>query len=116
VVEPELVAQRLLDAVEHNRREVFVPRWYRIAPLAQALAPVSSRGWRRAESVRQETRISAWQVRSPPPRPFRSPSSARPCVLPAHLGAQLACRRLTPQRYLLLLMIKGAPTGASGRP
>ena len=39
VAEPELVAERLLDAVEQNRREVFVPRWYRIAPLAQALAP-----------------------------------------------------------------------------
>jgi len=39
VVEPELVAERVLASVEHNRREVFVPRWYRIAPLAQALAP-----------------------------------------------------------------------------
>jgi uncharacterized protein len=39
VAEPELVAERLVDAVEHNRREVFVPRWYRVAPLAQALAP-----------------------------------------------------------------------------
>jgi short-subunit dehydrogenase len=53
VAEPELVAERLLDAVEHNRREVFVPRWYRIAPLAQALAPglvarVAARGIRPA--------------------------------------------------------------------
>jgi uncharacterized protein len=53
VVEPELVAERLLDAVEHNRREVFVPRWYRIAPLAQVLAPglvarVAARGIRPA--------------------------------------------------------------------
>jgi uncharacterized protein len=39
VVEPELVAERILQAVERDRREVFVPRWYRIAPLAQALAP-----------------------------------------------------------------------------
>jgi uncharacterized protein len=39
VVEPELVAERVLAAVERDRREVFVPRWYRIAPLAQALAP-----------------------------------------------------------------------------
>jgi short-subunit dehydrogenase len=39
VAEPELVAERLLAAVEHDQREVFVPRWYRIAPLAQALAP-----------------------------------------------------------------------------
>jgi uncharacterized protein len=39
VVEPDLVAERVLAAVERDRREVFVPRWYRIAPLAQALAP-----------------------------------------------------------------------------
>jgi uncharacterized protein len=39
VVEPELVAERVVGAVERDRREVFVPRWYRIAPLAQVLAP-----------------------------------------------------------------------------
>jgi NAD(P)-dependent dehydrogenase (short-subunit alcohol dehydrogenase family) len=39
VVEPELVAHRVLAAIERDRREVFVPRWYRVAPLAQALAP-----------------------------------------------------------------------------
>jgi short-subunit dehydrogenase len=39
VAEPELVAERVLAAIERDRREVFVPRWYRIAPLAQALAP-----------------------------------------------------------------------------
>jgi uncharacterized protein len=53
VVEPDLVAERLLDAVEQDRRAVFVPRWYRIAPLAQALAPrlvarVGARGVRPA--------------------------------------------------------------------
>jgi short-subunit dehydrogenase len=39
VVEPELVAERMLAALDRDRREVFVPRWYRVAPLAQALAP-----------------------------------------------------------------------------
>jgi len=39
VAEPELVAERMLAALDRDRREVFVPRWYRIAPLAQALAP-----------------------------------------------------------------------------
>jgi uncharacterized protein len=39
VVEPELVAERILAALDRDRREVFVPRWYRVAPLAQALAP-----------------------------------------------------------------------------
>jgi len=39
VAEPELVAERVVAAVEHDRREVFVPRYYRAAQLAQALAP-----------------------------------------------------------------------------
>jgi NAD(P)-dependent dehydrogenase (short-subunit alcohol dehydrogenase family) len=39
VVEPELVAERVLSAIDRDRGEVFVPRWYRIAPLAQALVP-----------------------------------------------------------------------------
>jgi short-subunit dehydrogenase len=51
VAEPELVAERILRAVERNRKELFVPRWYRVAPLAQALAPglvarLGSRGFR----------------------------------------------------------------------
>jgi len=53
VVEPELVAERVLAAVDRDRAEVFVPRWYRVAPLAQALAPrlvrkVAGRGIRPA--------------------------------------------------------------------
>ena len=53
VVEPELVAERMLAALDRDRREVFVPRWYRVAPLAQALAPrlvarVAARGIRPA--------------------------------------------------------------------
>jgi NAD(P)-dependent dehydrogenase (short-subunit alcohol dehydrogenase family) len=39
VVEPSFVVQRLLAAVEHDRREIFVPRWYRAAAIVQALAP-----------------------------------------------------------------------------
>jgi uncharacterized protein len=39
IAEPELVAERVVSAVERNRREVFVPRFYRIAPFAQVLAP-----------------------------------------------------------------------------
>ena len=39
VAEPELVAERVVAAVENDRREVFVPRFYRVAQLAQALAP-----------------------------------------------------------------------------
>jgi short-subunit dehydrogenase len=39
VAEPELVAERVVRAVERNRVEQFVPRWYRFAALAQAAAP-----------------------------------------------------------------------------
>jgi uncharacterized protein len=39
VAEPQLVVDRLLDAVENNKREIFVPRWYRPAAWVQALAP-----------------------------------------------------------------------------
>ena len=39
VVDPEFVAERMLEAIDRDRGEVFVPRWYRIAPLAQVLAP-----------------------------------------------------------------------------
>ncbi len=39
VVGPELVAARIVEASERGRREIFVPRWYRIFALAQALAP-----------------------------------------------------------------------------
>ena len=39
VVDPPLVAERIVAAVERDRREVFVPRWYRPAAWAQALFP-----------------------------------------------------------------------------
>lgn len=39
VVDPPLVVQRLLDAVDKEKREIVVPRWYRAAAWAQALAP-----------------------------------------------------------------------------
>jgi uncharacterized protein len=54
VVEPELVAERIVDAVENGRRELYVPRWYRLAALAQAFAPgalaasLARRGYRRS--------------------------------------------------------------------
>jgi short-subunit dehydrogenase len=39
VLEPDAVANRIVAAVEHDRREIVVPRYYRIAALAQVLAP-----------------------------------------------------------------------------
>jgi short-subunit dehydrogenase len=54
VIGPQLVAERLVDAVESGKRELFVPRWYRVFAIAQALAPalvarlVARSGYRRA--------------------------------------------------------------------
>jgi short-subunit dehydrogenase len=39
VVGPDYVARRIVSAVEHNRPEVFVPGWYRVPAVVQALAP-----------------------------------------------------------------------------
>jgi NAD(P)-dependent dehydrogenase (short-subunit alcohol dehydrogenase family) len=39
VVDPPFVAARILDAVDHDRREIFVPRWYRVFAWLQALFP-----------------------------------------------------------------------------
>ena len=40
VVDPEHVARQVLRVIERDRRETFVPHWYRLAAIAQALAPV----------------------------------------------------------------------------
>lgn len=39
VVGPEHIARHVLKSIDRDRRETFVPRWYRIGALAQALAP-----------------------------------------------------------------------------
>jgi short-subunit dehydrogenase len=39
IISPEYAARRIVSAVERNRREIFVPGWYRLPALAQALAP-----------------------------------------------------------------------------
>jgi short-subunit dehydrogenase len=39
VVGPERVAQHVLKVIERDKRETFVPRWYRAAAVAQAVAP-----------------------------------------------------------------------------
>jgi hypothetical protein len=39
VVDPPFVAGRILDAIERNRWEIFVPRWYRPFAWLQALFP-----------------------------------------------------------------------------
>ena len=39
IAHPPLVAQRILDAVDHGRAEVIVPRWYRPAAWLQAIVP-----------------------------------------------------------------------------
>jgi len=39
VVGPEQVADSIVRAIERDRGEIFVPRWYRAAAIAQALVP-----------------------------------------------------------------------------
>jgi uncharacterized protein len=39
VIEPEEVAQQVLKAVKRDKGEMFVPRWYRLAAIVQAVAP-----------------------------------------------------------------------------
>jgi short-subunit dehydrogenase len=39
VIEPDEVAERVLRAIDRRRVETFVPRWYRVFAIAQALAP-----------------------------------------------------------------------------
>ncbi len=39
VIDPPDVAGAVMRAVDRNRREIFVPRWYRVAAIAQAVVP-----------------------------------------------------------------------------
>jgi short-subunit dehydrogenase len=39
VVEPEHVAEHVVKVLERDKRETFVPAWYRVAAVAQAVAP-----------------------------------------------------------------------------
>jgi short-subunit dehydrogenase len=39
IVSPEYAARRIVSAVERNQPEIFVPGWYRVPAVAQALAP-----------------------------------------------------------------------------
>jgi hypothetical protein len=55
VVGPDVVARRVLSVLEHDRRETFVPSWYRAAALVQALAPgLVSRVLERAGYIKHE--------------------------------------------------------------
>jgi NAD(P)-dependent dehydrogenase (short-subunit alcohol dehydrogenase family) len=40
-VDPPFVVARILGAIEHNRREITVPRWYRVFALLQAVMPAT---------------------------------------------------------------------------
>jgi short-subunit dehydrogenase len=39
VIGPDDVARHVMRVLDRDRRETFVPGWYRLAALAQALAP-----------------------------------------------------------------------------
>ena len=63
VVDPPFVVARIIDAIERDKREIFVPRWYRAAAWLQALFPGgvarlrsrSSVGGRGSESSRSDS-------------------------------------------------------------
>jgi NAD(P)-dependent dehydrogenase (short-subunit alcohol dehydrogenase family) len=60
VVGPERVAEHVLDVLERDRGETYVPGLYRIAPLAQALAPgLVARLLARPRSHRMESEADA---------------------------------------------------------
>jgi short-subunit dehydrogenase len=55
VIGPETVARQVVRVLDRDRREIFVPRWYRVFALAQAIAPgVVARASRRSGSRRRE--------------------------------------------------------------
>jgi len=54
VAGPELVAEQVVRAVERNRLEQFVPRWYRPAAILQAAAPGLLARAARASAVRRK--------------------------------------------------------------
>lgn len=71
VVDPPLVVARLLDAIDNDKREIVVPRWYRPAAWAQALAPglVANARARVAASRRQGSIASRDTSRRSPRSP-----------------------------------------------
>jgi short-subunit dehydrogenase len=57
VIGPDEVARHVLRALDRNKREIFVPRWYRVFALAQALAPsLVARASRRSSYRRAQRR------------------------------------------------------------
>lgn len=68
VVDPPLVVERLLDAVDNDKREIVVPRWYRPAAWVQALAPglfANARAWFAARTRQPSSASRDTSRRSP---------------------------------------------------
>jgi len=59
VIDPPDVAAAVMRAVDHNRREIFVPRWYRPFAWGQALAPGLVAGFaaRSAQNPRKAPKV-----------------------------------------------------------
>ena len=67
VIEPQLLVERLLDAVDRDKREIVVPRWYRAAGSVQALVPgLVARG------LTWDGRTRGWWLRRGASRPGRA--------------------------------------------
>ena len=84
VIGPERVAAAVLTAIERNRRETTVPRWYRVAGLAQAIAPtlVSRVAARTGTDALESAVRLSWTPNGVPSGPIQM-VSASPCRPPA---------------------------------
>ena len=74
IIKPELVAERIVNAVESGKRELFVPRWYRLFALVQALLPglsarlVARSGYKRPKPLAVDDRAACAERIVPDPR------------------------------------------------
>ena len=125
VVGPDFVADRILSAIERNRGEIFVPRWYRVAALAQAALPGTFR--RAPSSADPLNRYS-----QPPPRfklihevrtrlsrnrdDIASPAALHPLFAPDELEGLLARRDFPAARSSSTSSSSRPISGPGGRP
>ena len=116
VIGPEKIAEHVVASVERGRGETTVPRYY-------------ARRERRAGACPEPAGARPGPLRPPPSRIDAIVAAITTSDVVAVAEFRAALRRflrrteriarqsgLTPQRYLLLLMVKGAPTAASSRP
>src|SRR5262249_34122499 len=84
VVGPEYVATHVVKVLDRDKRETFVPAWYRLAAVAQALVPglvaraVSRSGYRQSQRRSRYQALSAIYASGPPGESPRARSASWP--------------------------------------